>query len=98
MQRAPYRVHKLIQDLNKDRAAAATFRADPEPLFDAYKLEPRERTLLRDGSLQALCELGVQSNLQMKLRFLGMGEKASDSVAPPAPPPLAEYMDRLLDY
>jgi len=91
MNRAPYRVQKMIQDLNRDPKAAEAFRADPEPTFDTYKLEPKERILIRDGSMQALCELGVQSNLQMKFRFF-TGQLMGGG------PPLANYLDRLLRY
>ena len=88
---APYRVHKLIQDLLKDPAAAAAFVSDPGSTFAAYNLTEEERAMLRDGTPEALHCLGVHPNLQMKYKRLrspagnaGVGEE-----------PLAAYLDRL---
>ncbi len=94
MSPAPYRVHKLIQDLTKRPAEAAAFAGDPEPVFEAYGLVESEKALLRDGSARALHTLGVHPNLQMKYARLRL---------PPAPPtpggggPLASYLDRLVE-
>jgi len=63
---APYRVHRLIQDLMKDPQQAARFRADPDALFDTYELAQSERDHLRKGSPDSLIALGVHPNLQMK--------------------------------
>ncbi len=94
MTTAPYRVHKLIQDLMRNPAAASAFANDPEPTFAAYELAESEKILLRDGSPGALDRLGVHPNLQMKYVRLR---------APPAPPPaggggpMAAYLDRLVE-
>jgi len=95
MRLAPYRIHRLIQDLMKQPAEAAAFAADPEPVFAAYGLSEDEKAQLRDGSPAALHALGVHPNLQMKYARLRV---------PPPPPgqgsgvgPLAAYLDRLLE-
>jgi len=89
MSTAEYRIHRLIQDLMRDPAAAAAFAKDPEPLFERYRLSERERALLRDGSPRALIELGVHPNLQMKFQRLARAAPAA------APGLLDEYLDRL---
>jgi hypothetical protein len=91
MSTAPYRVHKLIQDLMKDSAAAAAFASNPEAAFQAYELGEEERRLLRDGSPAALHELGVHPNLQMKYARLRAAPK------PGAPGFLDAYLDSLLE-
>ncbi len=92
MSAAPYRVHKLIQDLMRDPPRAAQFAEDPEPLFDAFGLAEPERALLRDGSPAALHRLGVHPNLQMKYARL----RTRPGGPPPAGGgPLAAYLDRL---
>lgn len=63
---APYRIHRLIQDLIQDPVKLARFREDPEAIFDSYKITEPERQKLRHGSKAALIELGVHANLQMK--------------------------------
>ena len=90
MRLAPYRVHKLIQDLMRDPARAAAFAQDPEPTFDAFGLAEPEKALLRDGSPGSLHSLGVHPNLQMKYARLR-------ARAPPAGAagPMAAYLDRL---
>jgi len=92
MSTAPYRVHKLIQDLMKDPAGQAAFARDPEPAFEAHGLIETEKVLLRDGSPSALDRLGVHPNLQMKYGRL--------RILPGSPPPagggpLAAYLGRL---
>lgn len=89
---APYRIHKLIQDLMKDQAAAAKFAEDPEPAFAVYGLTDDEKQLLRDATPVALHKLGMHPNLQMKYGRLRK------------PPPQAggagmldAYLDRLLE-
>lgn len=91
MKAAPYRVHKMIQDLMKNPEAAAAFAANHEPTFEAYGLAEAERALLRDGSPAALHELGVHPNLQMKYNRLR---------APPKPAGgglMDAYLDTLLE-
>ena len=89
---APYRVHKLIQDLMRDPARAAVFADDPEPVFEAFGLTEAEKALLRDGSPGALHRLGVHPNLQMKYARLKSRPAAS---TPQGGGPMAAYMDRL---
>ncbi len=91
MTAAPYRVHKLIQDLMRDSDAAVAFAANPEPAFDAYALTDTEKRLLRDGSPSALHELGVHPNLQMKYARLKAPPKKS------GPGLLDAYLERLLE-
>ena len=89
MTRAPYRVHQLIQDIWADADTAAQFRADPEPVFEAYGLEEREKALLRNGEHPALIKLGVHPNLQVKyLRITAEPETAQEG-------PLAHYLARM---
>lgn len=91
---APYRVHKLIQDLMRDPPRAAAFADDAEPVFEAFGLTEPEKALLRQGTPAALHELGVHPNLQMKYARL----KARPTGAPPAGGgPMAAYLDRLLE-
>lgn len=90
MTTAPYRVHKMIQDLMKDQPAAAAFASDPEPAFARYELREEEKALLRDGSPAALHALGVHPNLQMKYLRLRKPPK-------PGPGLLAAYLDRLTE-
>jgi 2'-aminobiphenyl-2,3-diol 1,2-dioxygenase small subunit len=93
MSDAPYRVHKLIQDLMKDPAGAAAFAKDPEPVFAAYGLAEDEKARLLDGSPAALHALGVHPNLQMKYVRI----RASGSPPPAGGGPLAAYLDRLME-
>ena len=89
MNTAPYRIHRMIQDLMRDPAAAAAFAADKEPTFEAYGLTDDEKQKLRDGSRDALVELGVHPNLQMKFR------RVSVPPGPPGPSPIATYLEKL---
>jgi hypothetical protein len=63
---AAYRIHKLIQDLNRNPAESAQFVRDPVPFFDAYGLSDSERSALTTGTKAALIDIGVHPNLQMK--------------------------------
>jgi hypothetical protein len=94
MTAAPYRVHKLIQDLMRNPPRAAAFAQDPEPVFDAFGLAEPEKALLRDGSPAALHRLGVHPNLQMKYARLRAGPPPAGA-APPGGGPLAAYLERL---
>ncbi|HXQ10961.1 MAG TPA: hypothetical protein VN805_08190 [Caulobacteraceae bacterium] len=91
---APYRVHKLIQELMRDPARAAAFAEDPEPAFEVFGLAEAEKALLRDGSPAALHKLGVHANLQMKYARLRLRPAGT---AVPGGGPLAAYLDRLLE-
>ena len=87
MNPAPYRVHRLIQDLNRDPRLVVTFESEPETVFAQYGITDAERLLLREGTPRALMELGVHPNLQMKFlrirRAAGVGG---------GPSPLASYL------
>lgn len=87
---APYRVHRMIQDLQRDADRARAFAADPIPEFDRYGLLPEEREILLDGSRERLGRLGVHPSLQMKLRRLRRPH------APGQPPLEAAFLERLL--
>ena len=87
MSPAPYRVHRLIQDLNRDPRFVETFMKEPEAVFQAYGIAENERQLLREGTPQALMTLGVHPNLQMK--FLRIRQALSGGGGPG---PLASYL------
>lgn len=89
-------MHKMIQDLMRDPPAAAAFRTQPEPVFQAYGLTEQEKALLRDGSPAALHALGVHPNLQMKYARLRLSPESTAASSSPASP-LAAYLDRLLE-
>jgi 2'-aminobiphenyl-2,3-diol 1,2-dioxygenase small subunit len=93
MSAAPYRVHRLIQDLMRDPAGAAAFAKDPEPTFTAYGLDEAEKASLRDGSPPALHALGVHPNLQMKYVRI----RSTGGPPPSGGGPLAAYLDRLTE-
>ncbi len=93
MKLAPYRVHKLIQDLMHDPKGAAAFADNPEPAFESYGLSEEERALLRDGSLSALNTLAVHPNLQMKYLRIRSANKPPQAGGGP----LADYLDRLME-
>jgi hypothetical protein len=86
MSTAAYRVHRLIQDLNRDPRLASTFVSDPEPLFQRYGLAHDERQLLREGTPRALMTLGVHPNLQMKFLRIRLAPGGA------GPGPLASYL------
>jgi len=86
MSPAPYRVHRLIQDLNRDPRLVDTFKREPEALFRVYGIAENERQLLREGTPRALMTLGVHPNLQMK--FLRIQQAPGSA----APSPLASYL------
>ena len=92
MKSAAYRVHRLIQDLNRDQAAAKRFAAEPDPVFAQYGLTADEQRLLKDGTPKALMELGVHPNLQMKFFKLKGGPPKA-----PGPGPLDFYLKSLKD-
>jgi len=86
MSPAPYRVHRLIQDLNRDPRLVDTFLTAPEAVFEEYGIAENERQLLREGTPRALLTLGVHPNLQMK--FLRIRRAPGDG----RPGPLASYL------
>lgn len=92
---APYRVHRMIQDLMRDPQAAAAYAADPAPTQAHYGLEPRETALLAKGTLEAMTELGVHPNMQMKYLRLSAPPPGAGALAKAGP--LDAYLDRLLE-
>ena len=86
MSPAPYRVHRLIQDLNRDPRLVESFLREPEAVFQAYAIAASEQQLLREGTPRALITLGVHPNLQMK--FLRIRRAADGG----GPSPLASYL------
>ena len=87
MSSAPYRVHRLIQDLNRDAALAAAFAAGPDVLFGRYGITAEERRLLSEGTPAALMQLGVHPNLQMKFLRLRRAPAGGGGAGP-----LASYL------
>lgn len=90
---APYRVHRMIQDLLADETAARVFAQDPQSIFDLYGINASEAAALEARTIESMSALGVHPNLQMKYLRL---RKAPD-VAGTTPPrgPLDAYLDRL---
>lgn len=89
--RAPYRIHRMIQDLVHDPIAARNFAEDPQTAFDRYAIQPGEAALLEARSIEAMTQLGVHPNLQMK--YLRMRRPPGTA----GPGPLDAYLDRLLE-
>jgi hypothetical protein len=77
MKTAPYRIHKLIQDLYRSQADRDAFNVDPEPFFDRAGLTDEEKIAMRGGSLEALTSLGVHPNLHMKYYEIKFGNFGS---------------------
>lgn len=92
---APYRVHRMIQDLMRNPAEAASFANDPAADYRRYGLTEREAALLETGTLEAMTELGVHPNLQMK--YLRLRKAAGDGAKLIGTGPLDAYLDRLLE-
>jgi len=90
MTKAPYCVHRMIQDLTANPDAAKRFNDDVEATFAAYGIAEPERKLLRDGSPKALQTLGVHPNLQMKYFKIRKAPNPGGGAAP-----LAYYLDKL---
>jgi len=90
MTRAPYRIHRMIQDLMADPDAAKRFAQGPDATFDRYNITEAERGLLRDGSPKALQTLGIHPNLQMKYFKIRKAPNPGGGGAP-----LAYYLERL---
>ena len=86
MSPAPYRVHRLIQDLNRDPRLVDTFMREPAAVFQVYGITENERQLLREGTPQALMTLCVHPNLQMK--FLRIRRASGGG----GPSPLESYL------
>jgi len=85
----------MIQDLMRNPVAAKAFADDPQPTFALYELAPREIALLGDATPEAMTELGVHPNLQMK--YLRLRAPPPGSAALVAAGPLDSYLDRLLE-
>lgn len=88
----PYRINRMIQDLNGDPVARERHCADPDFTYAAYAIDAEEQALLADGSVEAMARLNVHPNLQMKWVFI-------NAKAPPrGPGPLGAYRDRLFAH
>lgn len=86
----PYRINRMIQDLNGDPVARERHCADPDLTYAAYSIDAEEQALLSDGSIEAMALLNVHPNLQMKWAFI-------NAKGPPrGAGPLSAYRDRLL--
>ena len=86
----PYRINRMIQDLNGDPVARERHCADPDFTYAAYGIDAEEQALLADGSIEAMARLNVHPNLQMKWVFI-------NAKGPPrGAGPLGAYRDRLL--
>lgn len=91
--RAPYRIHRMIQDLLRDPQAAQTFARDPYPAFASYGITEAEAALLEAGTIESMTRLGVHPNLQMK--YLRLRKAPSEPGTQLPPGPLDAYLDRL---
>jgi hypothetical protein len=56
---AVYEVQRFIWELDRDRAAKARFRADPDSLLNQYRLNDHEKRVLRDVDAWALRDMDV---------------------------------------
>ena len=93
---APYRIHRMIQDLLSDPAEARAFADNPQPAFDRYGVTAEEGALLEAKTVEAMSKLGVHPNLQMK--YLKLRKPPVPPGAAAAPGPLDAYLDRLQAY
>jgi hypothetical protein len=92
MTTAPYRIHRLIQDVAASVEATRAFNADPQSFFERYGLTEEEKRRLAVGAREDMLVLGVHPNLQMKYSKI-----RAPAPPPGARPPLADYLDRLKD-
>lgn len=83
----------MIQDLIRDASAAQVFAKDRQWVFDRYGITAAEAAALESLSIDAMGELGVHPNLQMK--YLRLRKAPSVVGAAPIPGPLDAYLDRL---
>ncbi|RVT92938.1 hypothetical protein [Sphingomonas crocodyli] len=81
----------MIQDLLRDAAAAEQFSIDPAPVFERYAVTSGEAAMLEAGTIEAMTDLGVHPNLQMKYLRLRKGKATAQAG------PLDVYLDRLLE-
>lgn len=88
--RAPYRVHRMIQDLLRDPKAARTFAEDPQSAFERYGIAADEAELLETRGIAEMGQLGVHPNLQMK--YLRLRRPSGAATGPGA---LDAYLERL---
>ncbi|WP_143749320.1 hypothetical protein [Caballeronia arvi] len=56
----------MIQDINSNAMILHAFRANRPVVYQRYGLTARECALLEVSSIEAMAELGVHPNLQMK--------------------------------
>jgi len=89
-----YHIHRMIQDLLRDSAAAAQFAVDPADTFARYGVTSEEAGLLESLSIEGMSALQVHPNLQMKyLRLRSLPGAAGK----PKRGPLDAYLSRLIE-
>jgi len=81
-----YHVDKLLRDLRRDPATAASFRDDIESVLDRYDLDVVERDLLKRWEIRALYDRGASPLLLMLAHSL-TGRKMRDYGAMMNPQP-----------
>ncbi len=91
----PYHIHRMIQDLLGDEAAAKVFAHDPQWVFDRYGVTADEVAALDARTIESMGALGIHPNLQMK--YLRLCKVPSAGAVPP-PGPLDAYLDRLKEF
>lgn len=92
---APYYIHRMIQNVHRDRVASAAFAQDPAPFYAEYGLDARQVALLEEASVDSMTELGVHPNLQMKYLRMRTPLPAPGASVPPGP--MDAYLGRLLE-
>ncbi|HVN27301.1 MAG TPA: hypothetical protein VMT64_02385 [Candidatus Binataceae bacterium] len=60
-----YHIDKLLRDMRRDPAVAASFRDDIESVLDRYQLDAEERDLLRRWEIRKLYDRGASPLLLM---------------------------------
>jgi hypothetical protein len=89
-----YHIHRMIQDLLRDSAAAAQFAVDPSDAFARYGVTAEEASLLETLSIEGMAALQVHPNLQMKYLRL---RAQPGAVGKLKRGPLDAYLSRLLE-
>ena len=93
---APYYIHRMIQNVHRDRAASAAFARNPAPFYAEYGLNERQIALLEEASIETMTELGVHPNLQMKYLRMRTPPLPPGTTVPPGP--MDAYLSRLLEH
>jgi len=65
-----YQISKLLYGLNRDEAAKARFKADPESLANEYDLSEEERVAFLNQDIGLLYVLGVNGQILMHFAAL----------------------------